>query len=168
MAAKIYDIMKVAVTGGDAIENNRIKGKSNTGTYFICSSKDWDKFSRFFSENIKYYLDIKRVSAYKTLFIEHFFRFKDLFPDRMRHFEDICDSLLCYEYNPEIFISLRNNDVRVFMRFKDNNREVEYALRGILYSNFSNLVFEYKGNKCLIYPEINLEETLTGEGKCYE
>lgn len=157
MAAKNYDLMKVAVTGGDAIGNNRLTGKSNTGTYFICSNKDWDKFSRFFGDKIKYFLDVKKIQSYKILFMHKFFKFKDRYPDKMRHFEDICDSIMSYQNNPEVFVGIRNNDVRIFMKFIDNNREVEYALRGILYSNLSNLVFEHRGDKCMIYPEVNLE-----------
>ena len=158
MSAKNIDLMRVAVTGGDAIDNNRLTGKSNTGTYFICSAKDWNSFSRFFDETKKYYLDLKRIPIYKNTFIMLFFKYKHLYPDQMKHFEDICDSLMSYQENPELFIGLRNNDVRVFMKFKDNNREVEYALRGILYSELSNLVFEnVSKNCCLIYPEVNLE-----------
>ena len=103
MAAKNYDVMKIAVTGGDAIDNNRISGKSNTGTYFVCSAKDWPTFSRFFDEQKKYFLDISKIYSYKILFLNMFFRFKDKFPDRMRHFEDICDSLMSYQNNPQIY-----------------------------------------------------------------
>ena len=35
MAATKSKIMRVSVTNGDAINENRLKGKSNTGTYFI-------------------------------------------------------------------------------------------------------------------------------------
>lgn len=165
MAAKNYDLLKVAVTGGDAIDNNRLSGKSNTGTYFVCSSKDWEKFSRFFKDGMKYYLDIKQIPNYKILFKSLFFQYKEKYPDQMRHFEDICDSLMSYQNDPQVFIGLRNNDVRVFMKFIDNNREVEYAFRGILYSNLTNIVFEYKGDRCLIYPEVNIEADLSIFGK---
>ena len=165
MAAKLCDLMRVAVTGGDAIDKNRISGKSNTGTYFICSAKDWDNFSRFFKDDMKYFLDTKKIPSYKVLFMSMFFKFKERYPDKMRHFEDICDSLMSYEENPEIFIGLRKNDVRVFMKFKDNDREVEHAIRGILYSDLSNIVFEYKTNKCLIYPEVNIEVDLSKYGE---
>lgn len=157
MSAKNIQLIRIAVTGGDAIENNRLTGKSNTGTYFICSSKDWDRFEMFFKPNCKYFLDLNRIKAYKKVFSESFFKIRNLYPDSMKHFEDICDSLLSYSFNPEVFIELRNNDVRVFMKFVDNTRDIERSLRGILYSELSNLVFELNGNTCLLYPEVNFE-----------
>ena len=47
MAAIKSKIMRVSVTNGDAINENRLKGKSNTGTYFICSTNQYDEFKEF-------------------------------------------------------------------------------------------------------------------------
>ena len=157
MSAKKYELIRIAVTNGDAKENNRLAGKSNTGTYFICSVKDFDVYHSFFQKDKSYYLDIKKVLSYKILFIECFFEFRALYPDGMRFFRDICDSLVRYNNNQEVFITIRQNDARVFMKFEDNNREVEYALRNILYSKLSNIVIENHNDYYLIYPEINYD-----------
>lgn len=157
MSAKKLNSIVVAVTGGDAIATNRLSGKSNTGTYFISSKKNWREFSQFFNENEEtmYTLDLKRIKAYKSSFIEMFFCKKDLYLDKMKNFENICDSLLLYRENPKIKFELRINDSRIFLKFADNNKEVEYALRGIIYSNLTNLVF-VKENQ-IFYLEVNFD-----------
>ena len=38
MVGVISKILKVSVTNGDAVAENRLGGRSNTGTYFICSN----------------------------------------------------------------------------------------------------------------------------------
>lgn len=159
MSAEKSEIIRISVTDGDAIETNRTAGKSNTGTYFVCSEKDWVKFEKFFPGNnsLEYRLDLRRIALYKSSFVSNFLSFKNNYSDKMRHFEDICDSLMAYFDNPIVKINTRKNDVRFFMKFDDNNREVERAVRGILYSKLSNLVFEMSDGVCWIYPEINLD-----------
>lgn len=158
MAAGSSEIIRIAVTDGDAIETNRLSGKSNTGTYFICSKKDWPTFKKFFpnEKTLNYRLDIRRIKLYKTAFVDNFMSQKNKYPDQMKHFEDICDSLLSYIENPTIYIGTRNNDVRYFMKFESNIREVEFGVRGILYSKLSNIVLELRDDVCWVYPEINL------------
>jgi len=159
MSAQKINGIVVAVTGGDAISTNRLSGKSNTGTYFISSKKDWPQFNNFFESGSPtiYKLDLRRVRAYKHSFKEFFFKKKDLYPDKMKNFENICDSLLMYKANPEIKFELRVNDTRIFLKFVDNSNEIEYALRGIIYSNLTNIVFIKNKNENLFYPEINFE-----------
>lgn len=157
MSAKKLNSIVVAVTGGDAIATNRLSGKSNTGTYFISSKKNWREFSQFFNESGEtvYTLDLNRIKAYKATFIEMFFNKKDQYKDKMKNFENICDSLLLYCENPIIKFELRINDSRIFLKFVDNNKEVEYALRGIIYSNLTNLIF-VKEN-AIFYLEVNFD-----------
>lgn len=53
MAATKTKVMRVSVTNGDALNENRIKGKSNTGTYFICSTNQYDDFKEFIEKLTK-------------------------------------------------------------------------------------------------------------------
>lgn len=158
MAGQKKDVVVIAVTGGDAISTNRLFGKSNTGTYFISSRKNWNEFSKFFNEEkpILYRLDLKRIKTYKLCFREIFFDQRDLYSDKMKNFEEICSSLLLYEKDPIIKFELRINDTRIFLKFAENNNEVEYALRGIIYSNLTNLVFERNNGDYVFYLEVNL------------
>ena len=41
MSAFKRNIIYINVTRGDCVENNRKSGKSNTGTYFVCSKKNF-------------------------------------------------------------------------------------------------------------------------------
>lgn len=144
MSANKKELVYVAVTGGDAIANNRLSGKSNTGTYFICSFKNWDDFKEYFDREsvFSYYLDLKKIKTYKVCFIEMFFDRRKLYADEMKNFADICDSLILYNENPKIDFELRINDSRIFLKFANNQKEIEYALRNIIYSDLTLLVFD--------------------------
>ena len=159
MSAFLSKIMRVEVKGGDAIANNRIEGKSNTGTYFMCSLKDWEKFEKFVpdDDSVEYFIDLKRVQIYKYAFGGAFFDRRNNYPDKMRNFEAFCDSLCAFVVNPQVVFTTRKNDSRVFLKFDNNTKtEIEKQLRDILYADLSLLVFEKVGpNKCLVYPEIN-------------
>lgn len=160
MSATISKIMRVEVKNGDAVPNNRLKGKSNTGTYFICSSKDWLEFEEFLPEDkrVKYFIKLDQVEKYKNLFASLFYRFRDLYPDRMKNFEPYCESLYCYTEDPQVIFTLRKNDNRVFLKFDDNCKSgLERQFRDILYANLSYIVFEkVDDHKCYVYPEVNL------------
>ena len=167
MSAFLSKIMRVEVKGGDAISNNRLEGKSNTGTYFICSSKDWDRFEEFVPDDkqVKYFLDLNRIEIYKNAFSKLFYKIRDRYPDQMRNFEPYCDSLCCYTSRPEVIFTTRKNDLRVFLKFDNNCKsELEKQFRDILYADLSLIVFELIDNcTCLIYPEINPNSVLKEE-----
>ncbi len=162
MSAFLNRIMKVEVKGGDAVPNNRKEGKSNTGTYFICSLKDREKYQAFIPDDGKmnFYIDLKRIQIYKKIFSFYFFKDRNLYPDKMRNFEAFCDSLCAFTENPKVIFTTRKNDQRVFLKFDNNIKsEVEKQLRDILYADLSNIVFELiNENTCLVYPEVNLKE----------
>ena len=157
MAAEIQKRVVVSVTDGDAIETNRLKGKSNTGTYFLCSRKDWAKFSTFFNENetTYYSLNLKKIKSYMLCFEEMFFSKRNDYQDKMANFHDICLSLLSYDEPINVGFQLRINDTRVFLKFVDNNADIERNLRGIIYSSLTCLVFEKNNGSQSFFLEIN-------------
>ena len=160
MSATITKIMRVEVKNGDAVPNNRLQGKSNTGTYFICSTKDWLEYEEFLPNDgsVKYFVSLEKVKEYKHLFASLFYKFRDLYPDKMKHFEPYCESLCCYTKNPEVVFTIRKNDQRIFLKFDDNCKSgLERQFRDILYANLSFIVFEkIDNNICLVYPEVDL------------
>ena len=158
MSAKKMNVLTVAVTGGDAIATNRLSGKSNTGTYFISSTKDWPTYREFFNKDSPtfYKLDLNRIKIYKSSFKEFFFEKRELYSDKMNSFETTCDSLLSYNNSPEIKFELRINDTRIFLKFENNSNEVEYLLRKIIYSNLTNLIFVRSEQGNTFYLEIDL------------
>lgn len=158
MSAFLSKVMRVEVNGGDAVANNRTKGRSNTGTYFISSSKNFDEFKEFFEGINDYELDLKDLVEYKILFKTLFFSRRNEYPGKMRDFEETCDSLLLLEKNPHVKIGLRINDNRFFMRFINNNGFVEMSLRNIIYSQLTTLVIERYESKFSFYLDINLKE----------
>lgn len=163
MSAFLSKIMRVEVKGGDAIANNRTEGKSNTGTYFLCSLKDWEKYEKFVPDDgsVEYFIDLGKVQAYKNSFGAAFFGRRNSYPDKMRNFEAFCDSLCAFVVNPQVVFTTRKNDSRVFLKFDSNTKsEVEKQLRDILYADLSYLVFELVNKTtCLVYPEINTSKT---------
>lgn len=164
MAATKSKIMRVSVTNGDAINENRLKGKSNTGTYFICSTNQYDEFKEFIEDFETCFVDKNKVREYLTLFKEYFLDKKDLYPDKMENFENYCSSLMGSNFEPSITISMRINDSRYFLRFQNNEDIYVNAIRHILYGEISYLTFEIKNNKCYIYPEINMNRVEIKKG----
>lgn len=154
MAATKSKIMRVSVTNGDAINENRLKGKSNTGTYFICSSKQYDDFKEFIEQHNKYFIDKKKVYEYLLLFKIMYFKDKELYIDKMEYFEDYCHSLINSSDKAFLDISFRKNDSRYFLKFNNNDDIFAQSLRHILYGERSNLCFEIINDKCYIYPEV--------------
>ena len=165
MAATKSKIMRVSVTNGDAINENRLKGKSNTGTYFICSTNQYDEFKEFFEDFDTCYVESNKVQEYLVLFKEYFFEKKNLYIDKMENFENYCSSLISTNFEPTIKISMRVNDSRYFLRFQNNEDVYVNAIRHVLYGEISFLTFEIKNNKCYIYPEVNMSKVEMKKGE---
>lgn len=158
MSAFKSTIMRVAVTNGDALPENRKRGKSNTGTYFLCSKDQYNDLQLFVNRRT-YQVDINKIKEYNILFKKFFFESMDQYPGKMEDFDDFC-SLLVNSYNiPSVEISIRENDQRVFLRFVSNENIYVNAIRHILYGEISYLCFEIRGNKTYIYPEIDYSKT---------
>lgn len=164
MAAIKSKIMRVNVTNGDAINENRLKGKSNTGTYFICSTNQYDEFKEFIEEFNCYLIDQNKVKEYLILFKEYFFKTKNLYIDKMANFENYCFSLINSEYETKVNTSIRINDSRYFLRFQNNEDIYVNSIRHILYGEISYLTFEIRDNNCYIYPEINMDKVEEEKG----
>ena len=158
MAATISSKVSILVTNGDALPNNRKSGSSNSGTYFVCSSKDYDEFSKFFDEDRTYIILKEKIQNYKVLFMDYFFKYKDEYVGHMDHFESYCDSIITKNNKALLNVSTRWNDVRCFMKFKDNKEFITNAFRNILYGELSEIVLEIQDGKYYIYPEINKEK----------
>lgn len=154
MSANKKKAIYIDVTRGDCVETNRKGGKSNTGTYFICSTKNFDDFDSFFDSNKSYQIDLNKIKTYKVLFDNFFMKFKDLYFGKMESFAMYINYLLSFNDFPLVKVELRINDSRVFMRFADNSDKIVNALRNILYEDLSLLVIEERNNKFLIYPAI--------------
>lgn len=145
----------IAVTRGDCVEENRKSGRSNTGTYFICSSKNFEEFSEYFAVSNKYQFDLKKIDIYKTLFKNYFLRYRDEYNGKMSKFDAFINYLISLNSNPELEISLRRNDSRIFMRFSNNADPVVNAFRHVLYEDLSLISIEKIDDICYVYPIIN-------------
>lgn len=155
MSATKKEKVIVDVTRGDCLEANRKAGKSNTGTYFISSLKDFDGFKVYFEDEDKFVINLAKVKEYMILF-------KNLFLDKMEEyngkgvkFDSFCNYLLSLESNPKVEITLRINDSRVFMRFKDNTNVVVNAFRNLLYEDISYICMEKNNDLYEVYPIID-------------
>lgn len=165
MSAIKKEIVSVAVTGGDAIETNRLTGKSNTGTYFVSSIKNFGNFQDYFdsANTFEYELDLKKLQIYKQLFINNFFERRNAYLDKMKDFESTCDRLLLAMKNPKIKFTLRINDTRVFLKFFDNNGKIESMIRKIIYSDLTILTFEKNAQHSVFSLDINQDQLLDKE-----
>ena len=157
MSANLVEKVVVDVTRGDCLDPNRKAGKSNTGTYFICSVNNFDEYESYFKEGQVYKIDLVRVELYKTLFKEYCIEYNEQYIGKMTNFDGYINYLLSLKENPTVNISLRKNDARVFMRFDDNSNIIVNAFRNLLYEDISRLVLYKKSDCILIYPEINDE-----------
>lgn len=157
MSAEIKKLVKIKVTGGDAVANNRVSGKSNTGTYFICSQKDFSEFQDFFKEPFEYYLDINKINIYLTMINIFLKPKKDDYIDKMENFDEYCYSLMTLKNNPLLKGGLRINDTRYFLRFTENDNMIVDRLRSILYADYSLITIENRQGCLYIYPEFNDE-----------
>ncbi len=165
MASTITTKITVSVKNGDVYDEMRLaksngeKGRSNTGTYFLCSTKDYSKFEDFFNNCQKYYFDIQKIKEYQIIFKSFYGNTKDHYLDKMVNFDDYCNTLTSSNTNVTK-MNFRINDTRYFLRFEDNSNELVKAFRHILYGEITNIVLELRGNDCYIYPEIVEEEEL--------
>ncbi|QWB96603.1 hypothetical protein KHQ89_04045 [Mycoplasmatota bacterium] len=165
MASKITTRIIVDVKNGDVFDENRLtkingeRRKSNTGTYFLCSSKDYSEYLPFFSICDNYKFEIDKISEYRIVFKAKFYKDKDNYLDKMNNFDKYCDILVNTDYN-STNINLRQNDTRYFLRFTNNKEELVDAFRHILYGDLSSIVLEFDGNICSIYPVVKYEEKL--------
>lgn len=154
MASNFSKIVRIAVKNGDAIPENRLKGKSNTGTYFLCSSNQYDEFKEFIDDELVCFIDHDRVKMYYYAFMQTFYLSKDQYVDKMYNFEQYCHSLYSSNIRHKIYLRYRINDSRYFIRFKENDNIYVNAFRHILYGDISYLVLEKRDNKYFIYPEL--------------
>ena len=155
MAAEKPNLIRIAVTGGDALPDNRVKGKSNTGTYFLCSEQDWETFKPFFKKGVEHFFDTTRIRAYCASFLEVFKNNAEAYPDRFASIADYGKFFSTGVLEKPTQVDLRINPPRIFMRFKDNSDPDVDAFRHLLYAPISSIVMELKEGKCLIYPDIN-------------
>ena len=161
MAANLPRLIRVSIQNGDAIDQNRLKGKSNTGTYFISSEKEYlEVFKEFIDDSgekvMYYYLDFNRVKAYCAAFnalvlpMEEYRFAREVFPINAAYFNDKVGMA-------RIKVKTRKNDTRYFLQF-DNKDVLISSLRNVLFALVSCLVFEKKtDNEIIVYPEIDFE-----------
>lgn len=161
MSAHKKEILLVDVTRGDCLEANRKAGKSNTGTYFLSSLKDYDNFEMFFDENNTYAFDLTLIQEYGILFSNLFKETVKKYNGKGEKFDSYINYLLSLGYNPKVNIMLRTNDSRVFLRFKDNSNVVVNAFRNLLYEDLSFIVIEKRKEIYYIYPIINHSKLIT-------
>ncbi len=155
MSAIKKEVIIVDVTRGDCLEDNRISGKSNTGTYFISSLGDFDKFKAYFRNEDVFVINLKKIIEYQVLF-NNLFKCKmcDYYGKGLK-FDDYCNYLISLNKNPLVEVTLRINDSRVFMRFKDNTNPIVNSFRNLLYENLSFICIERVNDTNEIYPLIN-------------
>lgn len=155
MAARIPKMIRVAVTSGDAISSCKTSGKSNTGTYFISSLKDYDLFAEYLDFSVNsYFLSAKKVDEYRILFKNKYWQNREKYSDQMGNFDKFCDFLV-KNGGHQIDFDNRNNDQRVFLKFQNNLEPVADAIRHILYAELSDLVIEENGeHSYLVYPAL--------------
>lgn len=166
MASKINNRIIVDVTNGDVFDEMRLskddgkKGRSNTGTYFLCSLKNYDKYRYLFDQCKNFYLDINKIKEYQILFKHFYGNMKDKYLDKMSNFDNYCDQI--YTANTTLIsgMNFRINDHRYFLRFDDNNELLVKAFRHILYGDITQLVLDFVDDKCYIYPEIKHQNTI--------
>ena len=94
MSAFKRNIIYINVTGGDCVENNRKSGKSNTGTYFVCSEKKFSEYKYFFNEANIYKFALWNIEPYRLLFNAFFKSLSEEYKGKMANFDEICSKLL--------------------------------------------------------------------------
>ncbi len=152
MSATKSETVIIDVTRGDCLEANRKKGKSNTGTYFVCSSKDFEGFKEYFNDENVYIVDLEKVRQYSLLFAALPEQEKNEYGGKTEKFSQYSAYLTSLEKYPTVKVTLRINDSRVFMRFEDNADNVVKAFRNLLYEDVSSIELSKKGKAISIYP----------------
>lgn len=160
MSAKKPNLIRIAVTNGDAMPDNRVSGKSNTGTYFVCSNADFSNFGEFFKEGLEYKFDCKRTVAYCLALPAVYKDYSRYYPHGFDPMSPFSAYFANAKRDPETNIGLRINDPRIFMRFLDNNEIYTNAFRNLLFAEISVIVLELTeddcGNEvCLVYPDVD-------------
>lgn len=163
MSAIKKEIILIDVTRGDCLEPNRKSGKSNTGTYFVSSIKDFDIYKDFIDDENVYFLNLDKVFEYSILFENLPSNCLDEYNGKGTKFGSYLNYLLSLNNNPKVFISLRINDSRVFMRFTNNGDSVVNAFRNLLYEDISKICIEKKGDQFEIYPYLNSNKLNKGK-----
>lgn len=158
MSAIKKEIVLVDVTRGDCLEPNRKSGRSNTGTYFVSSLKDFDTYKDFIGEDKEYRLNLNKVREYSILFENLPTDFLDAYNGKGAKFKSFSNYLLSLDENPKIMLSLRINDSRVFMRFLNNTDPIINAFRNLLYEDISKICIEKNDNQFAIYPYLNAKQ----------
>lgn len=164
MSAIKKEKVLIDVTRGDCLEPNRKSGKSNTGTYFISSLKDYDVYRVYFEDEQKFVINLEKIKEYMILFKNLFMNKMDEYIGKGLNFDLFCNYLLSLKRNPKVEITLRINDSRVFMRFKDNTNAVVNAFRNLLYEDLSHICIEKSNDLYEVYPVIDSNKvSLDGE-----
>lgn len=155
MSAFKRNIIYINVTRGDCVENNRKSGKSNTGTYFVCSEKNFSEYKYFFSEANIYKFALWNIEPYRLLFNAFFKSLSEEYKGKMANFDEICSKLSAAPRIPTVKVGLRINDSRYFMKFENNCETYTNMFRNILYEDLSLIAIEEIDNIFYIYPVIN-------------
>ena len=155
MSASISTIIKIEVKNGDAFPENRLSGSSNTGTYFLASGDKFEQIKNLMSKCKKYNFDYDKVNEFKLLFSSKFFDYRTKYKDEMSKFICYCNEVLTLCTSQDIEVDIRNNDNRYFFRFKNNDEPIINYFRHMLYGEFTSIVLEFSGDRCLIYPIIS-------------
>lgn len=158
MSAILKKSVLIEVTRGDCLDKNRKSGKSNSGTYFLCSVKNFDEYEEYFNDKYSYEVDLIQVEIYKKIFKEYFEKFKDEYNGKMLDFDTYCNYLLSLNTNPNVSITTRQNDSRIFMKFTENSNSIVKAFRNLLYEDLSFIALEKNNKKILVYPVININK----------
>jgi hypothetical protein len=158
MSAIKGSLIRIAVTNGDALPENRITGKSNTGSYFVSSTDQYEDFKPFCESPNGFIVSRERIIAYREVFLSIFSKDQNSYPGKMQDFNEYCYSLCSLDSDPIVKMSLRVNDSRVFLKFDDNLDPVVTAIRHILYGEVSQLIIEIVDGKRVIYPEIDFSK----------
>ena len=152
MSAIKKELILIDVTRGDCLEANRKSGKSNTGTYFVSSLKDFDKFKDFLDDENTYELNLDKIYEYSILFKNLSENIMNDYNGKGIKFDSFANYLLSFKENQKVEITLRINDSRVFMRFKDNNNSIVSAFRNLLYEDLSMICLEKINGIIEVYP----------------
>lgn len=156
MGSRIDELILIDVKNGDAFPENRLSGHSMTGTYFLASSKDFEKIEKLLSNCSKFYFDFYKIRDYSILFKLYFYKYSNKYKDNMKDFEKYCNKLLELSRQIDnVNIKIRTNDSRNFFRFENNDDEAVDYFRHILYAEFTQIVLHFDGSECKIYPMIS-------------
>lgn len=151
MSAIIEEKIILDVTRGDCVDANRKGGKSNTGTYFLCSIKDYYLFEKYFKEEY-YFIDLKKLNHYCIVFNAMMKTQLPYYNGKGLKFKEYSIDLLNLKSNPKVNLTMRQNDNRIFIRFEDNTNAIVSSFRNLLYEDVSAIAIEIRKEGGFIYP----------------